>query len=94
MNKEKAIQGLTNIFLYALASIQTNEILQWIEFGLAILSTLFLLFYRIRVWRREVMKDGKIDKEELKQGIEILKEGVTELKETIDSKKEERSKHD
>lgn len=55
--------GLT----YILAAIQSNEILQWIEFGLSIAVSCILLAYRVWRWYKEAKKDGKITPDELKQ---------------------------
>lgn len=74
MNSKEIGTIIGNGFTYVLAAIQTNELLQYIEFGLSILVTLVLLVYRIWHWYEEAKKDGKITAEEIKQlGDEIEK---------------------
>ena len=74
MNSKEIGTIIGNGFTYVLAVIQTNELLQYIEFGLSILVTLVLLVYRIWHWYEEAKKDGKITAEEIKQlGDEIEK---------------------
>ena len=74
MNHKEIGTIIGNGFTYVLAAIQTNELLQYIEFGLSILVTLVLLVYRIWHWYEEAKKDGKITAEEIKQlGDEIEK---------------------
>lgn len=74
MNHKEIGTIIGNGFTYVLAAIQTNEILQYIEFGLSILVTLVLLVYRVWHWYEEAKKDGKITAEEIKQlGDEIEK---------------------
>ena len=74
MNGKEIGTIIGNGFTYVLAAIQTNELLQYIEFGLSILVTLVLLVYRIWHWYEEAKKDGKITAEEIKQlGDEIEK---------------------
>lgn len=74
MNGKEIGTYIGNGFTYVLAAIQTNELLQYIEFGLSILVTLVLLVYRVWHWYEEAKKDGKITAEEIKQlGDEIEK---------------------
>lgn len=74
MNSKEIGTIIGNGFTYVLAAIQTNEVLQYIEFGLSILVTLVLLVYRVWHWYEEAKKDGKITAEEIKQlGDEIEK---------------------
>ena len=39
-------------------------------------------------WWKKAKKDGKIDKEEINDGIDIIKNGVEEIKEQLDSGKD------
>ena len=68
--------GLT----YILAAIQSNEILQWIEFGLSIAVSVVLLAYRIWKWYREAKKDGKITPEEIKDLADTIEESKEDFK--------------
>lgn len=78
-----------NVFTYILAVIQNNPVLSYIEFALAIISSIVIIGYRLWKWWKEAKKDGKIDKEEVKEGLNILIEGGKEIKDKIDKKKEE-----
>ena len=69
-----------NAFTYALAYIQVNEVMQIIEFSFAIATSVVLLLYRLYVWYKDAKADGKIDKEEIKDGIDIIANGVEEIK--------------
>ena len=68
--------GLT----YILAAIQSNEILQWIEFGLSIAVSVVLLAYRIWKWWKEATKDGKITPEEIKDLADTIEESKEDFK--------------
>ena len=68
--------GLT----YVLAAIQSNEVLQYIEFGLSILLTIVILTYRVWKWYKEAKKDGKITKEEIDELGEIIEDATKEHK--------------
>ena len=66
--------------------IQTNEILQTISLIITIVGALMTyLIVPLYIWFKDAKKDGKITKEEIKEGIEIVKKG----KEKINSKKED-----
>lgn len=68
-----------NAFTYVLAYFQTNEVLQWIEFILGIITSVVLIAYRLWVWYNEAKEDGKITKEEMKDGLNILIEGKKDV---------------
>ena len=55
-----------NVFTYILAAVQSNEVLQVIEFVFSVILTLVILAYRVWKWWREAKKDGKITEEEYK----------------------------
>ena len=59
---------------YVLASIQSNQVLQIIEFVFSAILTLTILAYRIWKWVIEAKKDGKITKEELDELGQIIEE--------------------
>lgn len=86
--KDVALFG-GNALTYVLSAIQQNEVFQIIEFVLAILTSIVLIAYRIWVWYEKAKADGKITKDEIKEGLEILGEGIEDLKEKTESKKGE-----
>ena len=76
--------AIGNAMTYLLAFMQTNETLQIIEFVLAIATSVVLLCYRLWRWYKEASKDGKITKEEIKDGIDIMANGVDDIKKKIE----------
>lgn len=80
-----------NVFTYILASIQSNQIMQTIELILAITTSVVILVYRIWKWWKEAKKDGKITKEEIKDGVDIIMGGINDIK---DKKKGEKKDED
>lgn len=77
--------GLSIVF----TAIQTNEIFQIVSLVLAILTSATTLAYTIWKWYKKAMEDGKIDVDEIKEGIEIVENGVNEIKEIKDKHDEE-----
>lgn len=86
MKVNELVSWPINALTYALAYIQANEVMQVVEFVLAILTSIVLLLYRLYVWYKEAKKDGKIDKEEIKQGIDIIASGVEDIKKVKEKK--------
>lgn len=68
-----------------LTIVQTNEIFQIISLVLTILTTLLTFIFTIYKWIKLSKEDGKIDEDEIKQGIEI----VEDFKESLDKISEE-----
>lgn len=73
--------------LWCLTAIQTEQILRIANLVLAILTTLFVFVTRFWEWYKKAKADGKITKEELKEGVGIVKDGVDEIKEHIENNK-------
>lgn len=76
--------GGVNLVQYAGVAIQTDVVFQWIQLGLAIACSLVLLAYRLWKWYKEASKDGKIDKEEIKEGLDIISDGIDDMKDKLD----------
>lgn len=83
-----------NVFQYLITLVQTNQVFQYIELGLAIATSVILLVYRIWKWYKEAKKDGKITGEEIKEGVDIIKDGVDNIIDTIDEHKETKDNGD
>lgn len=75
-----------NAFVYILTAIQENPVLQTINVILAITTSVVILAYRIWAWWRSAHADGKIDKKELKEGIDIIKDGIEDIQEASKKK--------
>ena len=74
MDMKEFISVTGNGIGYVLASIQSNQVLQIIEFVFSAILTLTILAYRIWKWTIEAKKDGKITKEELDELGQIIEE--------------------
>ena len=69
--KEGALIG-GNIFTYLFATIQSNQVFQIIEFSFSILTSIVIITLKIISWYKNAKKDGKIDKEEVDDLINII----------------------
>ena len=88
MNKE-TLGGVGGIMISALGTgIQTNELLQTISLILTIIGTVITIVMALLNWWNRSKKDGKIDKEEIKDGIDIIMGGANNIKEQLDSSKD------
>lgn len=91
MKPNEIVSAGGNVFTYMLAANQVNEILQMIEFILAITTSLLLIGYRIYRWIKDSKADGKITKDELEELDNIMEDGKETLEEIINKKDEETS---
>ena len=86
MKSNEVISYVFNGATYLVALSQSNEVFQIIELVFAILTSVVLLLYRMWKWYNDAKKDGKITKEELKEGIDIIVDGVEDIKKKGDKK--------
>ena len=88
MQKE-LITGAVGTTLSAVGTAtQTNEILQTISLVITIIGGIItFVVVPLLNWYKKAKEDGKIDKEELKDGINIIIDGSKNVKEVIDDKK-------
>lgn len=88
--KNEIISGSIGTALSAVGTgLQTNEVLQTISLVITIIGGLItFIIVPLVNWYRNAKKDGKIDKDELKDGVDIIVEGSEKLKDEIDDKKE------
>ena len=90
MNKE-TLGGVGGIMISALGTgIQTNELLQTISLVLTIIGTVITIVMALLNWWNRSKKDGKIDKEEIEEGIGIVKEGADKLEDALNQDKEQK----
>lgn len=73
--------------LCVLTATQTETILRIANLILAIVISLLVLISRIIDWWKKAKADGKIDVDEVKEGVEIVKDGAKEIKEHIEKDK-------
>ena len=83
MKTSELITYIGNAFTYILVLAQVNEHFQLVELILAILTSVVLLCYRIWTWWKEAKKDGKITKEEIKDGASIIVNGAKEISDKV-----------
>lgn len=76
--------GLAVIF----TAIQSDEVFRIISLILTCLSVALTIAYRVREWYKKAKKDGKIDREEIKDLADIMEEE----KDKIDHIKKENEK--
>ncbi len=69
-------------------ALQPNEVWQYIQMGITIIAGIISIILGLRAWWKDAKKDGKIDKEEIKDGIDIIMGGGKDIKEHLDSSKE------
>ena len=70
--KNNPIPEGINALTYILAVSQTNEVFQIIELVCSIVTSVLLISFRLWKWYKEAKKDGKIDKEEIQEAIDII----------------------
>lgn len=85
MKMDEYVLSGVNLYQYAAALVQFDEVLKWIQLGLALICSIVLLAYRIWKWHKDASKDGKIDKEEVDKLVETIKDGAEEIKSDIDN---------
>ena len=69
-------------------ALQPNEVWQYIQMGITIIAGIISIILGLRAWWKDAKKDGKIDKEEIEDGINIIMGGANDIKEHLDSGKE------
>lgn len=88
MNKE-FFGGLFGTVLSATGTAtQTNETLQTISLIITIVGGIItLIVIPLLTWYKNAKKDGKIDKEEVSDGLDTLQEGIKGVKDIVDKSK-------
>lgn len=90
MNKE-TIGGIVGTSVTAVGTgLQTNELLQKISLVLTILGSIITIVMALTNWWKSAKKDGKIDKEEIKEGGKIVKDNIETLVENLTKDKEDK----
>ena len=89
--KQEILEGLFGTSLSAIGTvIQTNEMLQTISLCITIIGGFIsLILIPILTWWRKAKSDGKITKEELKEGGDTLVDGVDKLNDIINKEDKE-----
>ena len=95
MNNETYIGGAIGTALSAVGTaMQTNDILQTISLVITIIGGLItFIIVPLVNWHRKAKEDGKIDKEQIGEAIDIVTDGSKKITDEINDKKEEGKKN-
>ena len=88
MSNENVLDAIGISFNAILTAAQTNETFRLISLILTILISLVVLARNIYDWYMKAKKDGKIDKDEIHELVDIVSDGVDEISDKIKSKGE------
>lgn len=89
MNNAKEVMGagLGTIVSATGTAFQTNEVLSTIQLVITIIGGVITIAMALLNWWKNAKKDGKIDKDEVKDAIDIIQEGGENIKQALDDKK-------
>lgn len=88
-NSKEVIGGILGTSVSAVGTgLQTNELLQTISIVLTIIGTLITITMAIVNWWNNAKKDGKIEKDEIKDAVDIIKDGVESIQDTLKDKED------
>ena len=62
---------------------------KYIYTGLLIIAAFVLIIYRLWSWHKEAKADGKVEKKEIEEAINIIKEGAEEIATIVGTKEGE-----
>lgn len=66
--------------------VQTNQVFQLVSLILTCIATAVALGFTIYKWYKAAKADGKIDKEEVDELVDIIKDGADEIKKDLGDK--------
>ena len=84
--KHNYVTEALNAMQYIMVALQDNPILQGVQLGLSILTSVVLIVYRLWKWHNEATKDGKITKDEIEEGAKIISDGLEEVNDKVNGK--------
>ena len=86
--KHEIIGGTIGTALSVIGTgLQTNEILKTISLVITIIGGLItFIIVPLVNWYKNAKKDGKIDADEIKEGVNIIVDGSEKVKDEIDKK--------
>lgn len=91
MKKEFVGSVLSTSVAGATTAVQTDIILQRVSIILTIIATIITILIGVRAWWKDAKKDGKIDKKEVKDLIDIVDNGVKEIKGHLENKEDKKN---
>ena len=88
--KNELIGGSIGTALSAVGTgLQTNDVLQTISLIITIIGGLItFIIVPLLTWWKNAKKDGKIDKDEIEDAIDIVVDGSEKIKGEVEEKKE------
>ena len=90
--KNELIGGSIGTALSAVGTgLQTNDVLQTISLLITIIGGLItFIIVPLVTWYKNAKKDGKIDADELEEGVKIVIDGSEKIKEQVEDKNEKK----
>lgn len=88
MDKKTPIEVMFNVATYGVAFANFEEVLKIISLILSIITSIVILVAKIIQWWKKATKDGKLDKDEINEGIDIIVGGGKEIIDNIKDKEE------
>ena len=88
MDKKTPIEVLFNVATYGIAFADFEQVLKIVSLILSIITSIVILVAKIIQWWKKASKDGKIDKDEINEGIDIIVGGGKEIIDNIKDKEE------
>lgn len=76
-----------NGIMYILTATQTKEVFEIVSLILSIVISILIIVSKIIDWYKRAKADGKIDEDEIKEGIDIIVDGTKEIKDHIEGDK-------
>ena len=88
-NSKEVIGGIVGTSVSAVGTgLQTNELLQTISLVLTIVGTCITITMALINWWKKAKEDGKITKDEIKDGIDIIVNGANDIKDKLEDKED------
>lgn len=78
------VGGASTAIIGVLTALQVDDVLKWIQLGLAILTSAVSLAYAVWRWSKKAKQDGKIDASEVIDLAETIKSEADKAKESIE----------
>ena len=88
----KRVDYIFDSIAIVFASVQPEVLFRYISLVLSILATLVSLAFSIWNWWKKAKEDGKITKEEFKEGADIIRDGTNEIKHHLEYKNDKEKK--
>ena len=90
-NTKEVVGGIIGTSVSAVGTgLQTNELLQTISLVLTIVGTCITIAMAIINWWKKAKEDGKITKDEIKDGVDIIVDGVKTIQDITKDKEDKK----